>query len=140
MAIIKGLKGGTTDITVSYGGKSATFSDFTVIKKTVTVTITAPTLKSVSPYTGSEQVLINEGSCTTGGTMYYYVSTSSSTPTFSTSEWTTTAPSKTDAGKYYLWYYVYVSDTDAYEGTGINTVKKVGSGSVTIPKQTGIYQ
>ena len=137
MALITGLKGGTTNITVSYGGKSATLSNFTVIKKTVTVTITAPTLKSVSPYTGSEQVLINEGSCTTGGTMYYYVSTSSSTPTFSTSEWTTTAPSKTDAGKYYLWYYVYVSDTDAYEGTGINTVKKVGSGSVTIPKQTG---
>ena len=135
MAIIKGLKGGTTNITVSYGGKSATFSDFTVIKKTVT--ITAPTLKSVSPYTGSEQVLINEGSCTTGGTMYYYVSTSSSTPTFSISNWTTTAPSKTDAGKYYLWYYVYVSDTNAYEGTGINTVTKVGSGSVTIPKQTG---
>ena len=137
MALITGLKGGTTNITVSYGGKSATLSNFTVIKKTVTVTITAPTLKSVSPYTGSEQVLINEGSCTTGGTMYYYVSTSSSTPTFSVKKWTTTAPSKTDAGKYYLWYYVYVSDTDAYEGTGINTVKKVGSGSVTIPKQTG---
>ena len=137
MALITGLKGGTTNITVSYGGKSATLSNFTVIKKTVTVTITAPTLKSVSPYTGSEQVLINEGSCTTGGTMYYYVSTSSSTPTFSVSKWTTTAPSKTDAGKYYLWYYVYVSDTDGYEGTGINTVKKVGSGSVTIPKQTG---
>lgn len=135
MAIIKGLKSGTTNITVSYGGKSATLSDFIVNKRTVT--FSAPTLKSVSPYTGSEQVLINEGSCTTGGTMYYYVSTSSSTPTFSTTKWTTTAPSKTDAGKYYLWYYVYVSDTDAYTGTGINTVTKVGSGSVTIPKQTG---
>lgn len=135
MARIKGLKGGKTNITVSYGGKSATFSNFTVNKKTVTITV--PTLKSVSPYTGSEQVLINEGSCTTGGTMYYYVSTSSSTPTFSVNKWTTTAPSKTDAGKYYLWYYVYVSDTDAYTGTGINTVTKVGSGSVTIPKQTG---
>ena len=135
MAIIKGLKSGTTNITVSYGGKSATLSDFIVNKRTVT--FSAPTLKSVSPYTGSEQVLIDEGSCTTGGTMYYYVSTSSSTPTFSTTKWTTTAPSKTDAGKYYLWYYVYVSDTDAYTGTGINTVTKVGSGSVTIPKQTG---
>lgn len=135
MALITGLKSGTTNITVSYGGKSVTLSDFIVKKRTVT--FSAPTLKSVSPYTGSEQVLINEGSCTTGGTMYYYVSTSSSTPTFSVNKWTTTAPSKTDAGKYYLWYYVYVSDTDAYTGTGINTVTKVGSGSVTIPKQTG---
>ena len=68
MAIITGLKGGTTNITVSYGGKTATFSNFTVKKKTVTFTV--PTLKSVSKYNGNEQVLINSGSCTAGGTMY----------------------------------------------------------------------
>lgn len=136
MAIITGLKGGTTNITVSYGGKTATFSNFTVKKKTVT--FTAPTLKSVEPYTRSPQTLVNAGSCTTGGTMYYYVSTSSSTPTFSASSWTTTVPSKTNAGTYYLWYYVYVSDTDTYTGTGINTVTKVGAGSVNIPQQTPV--
>lgn len=136
MAIITGLKGGTTNITVSYGGKTATFSNFTVKKKTVT--FTAPTLKSVEPYTRSPQTLVNAGSCTTGGTMYYYVSISSSTPTFSASSWTTTVPSKKDAGTYYLWYYVYVSDTDTYTGTGINTVTKVGTGSVTIPQQTPV--
>ena len=136
MALITGLKGGTTNITVSYGGQTATVSNFTVNKKTVT--FTAPTLKSVSAYTRSSQTLVNAGSCTTGGTMYYYVSTSSSTPTFSTSSWTTTVPSKTNAGTYYLWYCAYVSDTGAYTGTGINTVTKVGDGYVTIPKQTPV--
>ena len=99
MAIITGLKGGTTNITVSYGGKTATFSNFTVKKKTVT--FTAPTLKSVVAYTRSSQILVNAGSCTTGVTIYYYVSTSGSTPTFNTSgSWTTTVPSKTNAGTY----------------------------------------
>ena len=133
MAIITGLKGGTTNITVSYGGKTATFSNFTVKKKTVTFTV--PTLKSVVAYTRSPQTLVNAGSCTAGGTMYYYVSTSATAPTsFSTTTWSTTVPSKTNAGTYYLWYYVYVSDTGAYTGTGINTVTKVSTGSVTIPK------
>ena len=133
MALITGLKGGTTNITVSYGGQTTTVSNFTVNKKTVT--FTAPTLKSVSAYNGNGQALINSGSCTTGGTMYYYVSTSATAPTsFSTTTWSTTVPSKTNAGTYYLWYYVYVSDTDTYTGTGINTVTKVGAGSVTIPK------
>ena len=136
MALITGLKGGTTNITVSYGGKTTTVSNFTVNKKTVT--FSAPTLKSVSAYTRSSQTLVKAGSCTTGGTMYYYVSTSSSTPTFSVSSWTTTVPSKKDAGTYYLWYCAYVSDTGAYTGTGINTVTKVGTGSVTIPKQTPV--
>ena len=136
MALITGLKGGTTNITVSYGGQTTTVSNFTVNKKTVT--FTAPTLKSVSAYTRSSQTLVKAGSCTTGGTMYYYVSTSSSTPTFSVSSWTTTVPSKKDAGTYYLWYCAYVSDTGAYTGTGINTVTKVGTGSVTIPKQTPV--
>ena len=136
MALITGLKGGTTNITVSYGGQTTTVSNFTVNKKTVTFTV--PTLKSVSAYTRSSQTLVNAGSCTTGGTMYYYVSTSSSTPTFSVSSWTTTVPSKTNAGTYYLWYCAYVSDTGAYTGTGINTVTKVGTGSVTIPKRTPV--
>lgn len=137
MAIITGLKGGTTNITVSYGGKTATFSNFTVNKKTVTFTV--PTLKSVEPYTRSPQTLVNAGSCTTGGTMYYYVSTSATAPTsFSTTTWSTTVPRKTDAGTYYLWYYVYVSDTGVYTGTGINTVTKVGVGSVNIPQRTPV--
>ena len=51
MASITGLKGGTTNITVSYGGKTATYSNFTVNKKTVT--FSAPTLRSVSKYNGN---------------------------------------------------------------------------------------
>ena len=96
MARIKGLKGGKTNITVSYGGKSATFSNFTVNKKTVT--FSAPTLRTVSKYNGNGQALINSGSCTTGGTMYYYVSTSSSTPSWNDgSGWSTSLPTGKNA-------------------------------------------
>ena len=120
MAIITGLKGGTTNITVSYGGKTATFSNFTVKKKTVTFTV--PTLKSVEPYTRSSQTLVNAGSCTTGGTIYYYVSTSATAPTsFSTTTWSTSAPRQTVVISYNILYYVYVSDTKNNTHTDVNT-------------------
>ena len=95
-----------------------------------TVTVTAPTIKT-DPirYTGSSQSLLSaNGSCTTGGTMYYYVSKSATAPTsFSTTTWSTAAPSKTDVGTYYIWYYAYVSDTKNNTGTNINTIKSLGS-------------
>ena len=60
--------------------------------------------------------------------MYYYVSTSATAPTsFSTTTWSTTAPSKTDVGTYYIWYYAYVSDTKNNTGRNINTIKSLGS-------------
>ena len=99
-----------------------------------TVTITAPTFNSNTlTYTGSGQTILNAGSCTTGGVMYYYKSTSSTKPSFSTSNWTTTAPTqKTSAGTYYVWYYCYVSDTTNNTGSGINTVTAVSGNSKTI--------
>lgn len=99
-----------------------------------TVTITAPTFNSNTlTYTGSAQTILNAGSCTTGGVMYYYKSTSSTKPSFSTSNWTTTAPTQeTNAGTYYVWYYCYVSDTTNNTGSGINTVTAVSGNSKTI--------
>ena len=116
----------------------------TVTVSQITVTPTAPTFKGTLTYNGSAQALINAGSTTTGGTMYYYASTSSTTPTFSTSTWSTSVPSKTNAGTYYVWWYDYVSDTDKYTGTNINTVNSLGSktinkadGSVTLSATSG---
>ena len=58
---------------------------------------------------GSGQNLLSSvGSCSTGGTMYYYSSnptTSSTAPEFSTSTWTTTAPTRTDAGTTTVYVY-----------------------------------
>ena len=95
-----------------------------------TVTVTEPVIKTDPiKYTGSSQALLSRnGSCTTGGTMYYYVSTSSTAPTsFSTTTWSTDAPSRTNVGTYYIWYYVYVSDTNNNTGININTIKSLGS-------------
>ena len=99
-----------------------------------TVTITAPTFNSNTlTYTGSGQTILNAGSCTTGGVMYYYKSTSSTKPSFSTSNWTTTAPTQeTNAGTYYVWYYCSVTDTTNNTGSGINTVTAVSGNSKTI--------
>ena len=112
------------------GYETATGSVNAVVSKR-NVSITAPTFVSDTlTYTGSAQTILNNGSCGTGGVMYYYVSTSSTAPTsFSTSTWSTTPPQKTDAGTYYAWYYCYVSDTTNNTGTNINTITKVTSPS-----------
>ena len=114
--------------------KSPVSGGVTVKVNARTVTITAPTFNSNTlTYTGSGQTILNAGSCTTGGVMYYYMSTSSTKPSFGTSNWTTTAPTqKTSAGTYYVWYYCYVSDTTNNTGSGINTVTAVSGNSKTI--------
>ena len=119
----------------NHTNSSATASKAITINQR-TVTITAPTVNSSTlTYSGSAQnLLATAGSCSAGGTMYWYSSnpsTSSTAPTFSTSSgWTTTAPTSTsykgtNAGTYYMYYYCYVSDTSNNTGTGINTVKSV---------------
>ena len=96
-----------------------------------TVTPTAPTLTTGTlTYNGSAKTLANAGSCTAGGTMYYYVGTSSTAPTFSTSTWSTSVPTRTDAGTYYVFWYCYVSDTTNNTGTNINVAKSLGSRTI----------
>ena len=54
-------------------------------------------------YTGSAQTLATAGTAS-GGTMMYYVSTSNTTQTGGS--WSSSLPTATDAGTYYVWYYV----------------------------------
>ena len=102
------------------------------------VTITAPTFNSATlTYDKTAKTITSGGSCTAGGTMYYYISTSSATPTFSMSTWITATPvTKIDAGTYYMWYYCKVEDTTNNTGTGINTVTAFTDISKAIDKKT----
>ena len=117
-----------------------------------TVTVTAPTyVSSTLTYNGSAQTVASGGSCTTGGTMYYYISTSSTAPTVTAGSapgtgWTTSSANPqvvqaTNKGTYYVWYYCYVSDTannksnTASGQKAINTVYQI-SGTKAIAQRT----
>ncbi len=130
------------DVAATYAAKA------TISKRTVTPT--APTLTTGTlTYDGTDKTLANAGSTTAGGTMYYYVSTSSTTPTFSISTWEQSIDTKTDAGTYYIFWYDYVSDIANNNDTTtdkINSVQSLGSrtiGNATItvnaPNQSYTY-
>ena len=103
-----------------------------------TVTITAPTFNSDTlTYDKTAKTITTGGSCTDGGTMYYYISTSSAAPTFSPSTWISATPvTKIDAGTYYMWYYCKVDDTTNNTGVGINTVTAFTDISKVIDQKT----
>ena len=71
-------------------------------------TVTAPTAKTLT-YTGSAQALVNAGS-TNDGTIKYAVTTENKAPT-DESLYTTSIPTATNAGTYYVWYKV-LGDTN----------------------------
>ena len=105
---------GTYTVTVTgkgnyTGSKTATWT----ITETA-ATCTAPTAKTNLTYSGSAQALVNAGGAT-GGTMYYTVTTTNVKPDKSNLT-STSIPTKTNAGTYYVWYYVKGdsnhSDTD----------------------------
>ena len=113
------------------------------------VQVNAPTFASGTlTYDGSAKTVASGGSCGTGGTMYYYISTSSTPPTVTSGSapgtgWTTSSANPqvvqaTAAGTYYVWYYCYVSDTtnnkSTSSGNQINTVYQI-SGSKAIGKR-----
>lgn len=96
---------GTATITITgkgdyTGTATGTFS----IAKANPTNITAPTAKSSLTYNGSSKALVNAGSAT-GGTMYYLATTTNTKPG-STSGFSTSIPTGTNAGTYYIWYYV----------------------------------
>ena len=76
-------------------------ADFAIAKADPAVE--APTAKTLT-YTGSALELVNAGSAT-WGTMYYAVTTASTAPT-DENLYTTSIPTATDAGTYYVWYKV----------------------------------
>ena len=126
---------GKAYVTVTAAG-TATYEqatkDVTVTINKADPTVTAPTVKTLT-YTGSAQELVNAGSVT-GGTMYYAVTTENTAPT-DDNLYTTSIPSKTDAGTYYVWYKVK-GDTNHNdtEPTSVTvTITPSGGGSVTDP-------
>ncbi|MBQ6326179.1 MAG: hypothetical protein IJO39_11520 [Clostridia bacterium] len=100
-------KCGTFTVKVSTAA-SDTHTAGTETSPTLTVnkandTATAPTAKTVAYY-GSAQELVNAGS-TNDGTLYCAVTTENKAPT-DEKLYTTSIPSKIDAGTYYVWYKV----------------------------------
>jgi hypothetical protein len=128
------IKSGSTDVTDNY---NITYVNGTLKVTARTVSVTAPAFVTGNlEYDGSNKTVASGGSCGTGGTMYYYISTTNSTPTFSTSTWSTAQNIQAkNAGTYYVWYYCKVDDTTNNTGSGLNTVTKV-TGSKEIAKRT----
>ena len=108
----------------------------TITINKVAPTVTAPTLKSAQTYTGSALAYVNAGSVT-GGTMYYYGSTSSTTPTSITSTSIPTGlPTSAGANQtYYAWYKV-VGDNNHTDVaiTKIGTSTTIRPGVITVTK------
>ena len=109
--------------------------NITISKQSVTVNAPSFVVSDTLTYNGSNQNLTTGGSASPAvGTMYYYASTSSTTPTFNASTWTTGAAKGLNAGTYNVWYY-YQADSSNYSGSNINTVKKL-SGTKVINQKT----
>jgi hypothetical protein len=102
--------------------------NLTINKANSSVT-SAPTAKSLT-YSRSAQSLVNAGSAS-GGTLYYKYTTTNSKPS-STSGFSSSIPTRTDAGTYYIWYYVK-GDSNHNDTTISNTAV-----TVTIAKATPV--
>ena len=84
----------------TYAVKTATYT-VTVSNKPAATLNSAPTAISPLTYSGSAQALVNAGSAT-GGTLKYAIGTSSA----ATGSYSTSIPTETNAGTYYVWYYI----------------------------------
>lgn len=124
------INAGTATITVTgKGDYTGTATGTFTINKANSSVSTAPTAKSLT-YSRSAQALVNAGSAS-GGTMYYKYTTSNSKPS-STSGFSSSIPTSTNAGTYYVWYYV--KGDSNHNDTAISS-----SGvSVTISKRTPV--
>ena len=93
-------KAGSWDVTPSADTAitAATTYTYTYAAKEAAVVTKAPEAKTLT-YTGSAQSLVTAGS-TEGGTMQYALGTA----TEATQPYTTSIPTATDAGTYYVWY------------------------------------
>ena len=127
------ITSGSTNVTSNY--------DITYVNGKLTITQRSVTIKEPQfvntglTYNGSNQTVASGGSCTAGGTMYYYISTTNSTPTFNANTWSTSASIQAKpAGIYYVWYYCKVDDTTNNTGTDINAVKKLPNSKEIVKK------
>ena len=98
------------------GNQTSTTANITAVAASVT---TAPAAVSGNlTYTGGALTLFSAGSGASGGTLKYKVTTSSTKPE-NTDGFTTTIDQQTDAGTYYLWYYV--EGDGNHNSTDVNT-------------------
>ena len=118
---------GTYDITqgtLSAGDNyqiSFTGAVLTVNKATPTLTTLPAAVDGDLIYNGGTKPVFTTGTIPDGtGTLKYKVTTDDTRPT-STEGFTTTIPSQTNAGTYYLWYYIdNIGVDDSYNATEIN--------------------
>uniref|UniRef100_UPI0005D29041 Ig-like domain-containing protein n=1 Tax=Butyrivibrio sp. AD3002 TaxID=1280670 RepID=UPI0005D29041 len=140
------VSAGEAKITATYtGAESITASCVVKISK-VSIKVTPPTAKTLT-YTGSAQELVEAGKAE-GGTMQYAIGTDAKTPP--TSGYSTSIPTGTKAGTYYVWYKVIGDDShtdsepacvtvtiESESGNGVEETKNPdGSRTVTEIKET----
>jgi hypothetical protein len=93
-------------------------------------TVTEAPTANILIYNGSAQELVTAGKAT-GGTMYYALGTKDA----ATQTYTTSIPSKTEAGTYYVWYKVKADEN--HNDTDANYVEvSIGKRSVTLTSAT----
>jgi hypothetical protein len=108
MKASEGYKGGAWDTNPADATiTEATTFTYTFEAKTAAVVTTAPQAKALTS-NGSARELVTAGEAS-GGKMYYALGTD--TPTAPTDGWSTSIPTATEAGTYYVWYKV-VGDAD----------------------------
>ena len=113
------------------GNQTSTTANITAVAASVT---TAPAAVTGDlTFSGSAQTLFSAGSVT-GGTLKYKVTTSSTKPE-NTNDFTTTIDQQTNAGTYYLWYYVEGDanhNSTSVNGTGISKSIDKANGAATL--------
>ena len=122
-AVVNGQAGtwyvkGFVEATTNYAAATSNAVSFTVNKVAATVTTAPAAVTGDLTFSGSAQTLFTVGSDVTGGTLKYKVTTSSTKPD-NTNDFTTTIDQQTNAGTYYLWYYV--EGDGNHNSTDVNT-------------------
>lgn len=85
--------------------------------------MTAPTAVTGLTCNGSAQTLVNAGS-TTGGTLYYMLTTTNDRPSADAEGWMTDIPTGTHAGTYYVW--TKVSGNENYNAVDVSATGVAG--------------
>lgn len=126
-----------------------TKDNYTTVTGSQTVTITAVAASvTTAPaavsgnltYTGEALTLFSAGSGASGGTLMYKVTTSSTKPD-NTNDFTTTIGQQTDAGTYYLWYYVEGDanhNSTSVNDTGISKAIAKAAGAATLSSSSSV--
>ena len=129
MKATEGYTGGAwnTDPTTATITEATTFT-YTFDAESAAVVKEAPKAKDDLTYTGSPQELVTGGTAE-GGTMQYAIGTSATTPP--TEGWSTAIPTGTEAGTYYVWYYVK-GDSNHTDSEPVCIMVKIAGAAYTV--------